>query len=72
MPMFNWQAGLIDQADAHIVNPRFWIYWAVTIPLTVALIVIWRIYATCTQGPKEEGVEEELYGSKTTGKLKTF
>lgn len=71
MPMFNWQAGVSDKASARVVNPRFWIYWAVTGPLTVALITIWRFYAALTEGPREEGVEEELYGSKASGKLAT-
>lgn len=71
MPMFNWQAGVTDQASAHVVNPRFWIYWAVTGPLTLVFIAIWRIYAALPKGSREEGVEEELYGSKASVKLAT-
>jgi len=37
MPLFNWDA---DQS-APVVKERFWIYWAVTVPLTLTTLVIW-------------------------------
>ena len=36
MPMFDW-----DATEDRLVSRRFWIYWAVTVPLTAAVLVIW-------------------------------
>ena len=35
MSMFDWQS----QED--VLSPRFWIYWAVTLPLTLSTVGIW-------------------------------
>lgn len=37
MPMLNWDA----VADNLIVSRRFWIYWIVTVPLTIAVFALW-------------------------------
>lgn len=37
MPLFNWDA----EKSSSVVNERFWIYWAVTVPLTLTTLVIW-------------------------------
>jgi hypothetical protein len=36
MPMFDWDAGV-----ARSVNKHFWIYWAVTLPLTAVVFGMW-------------------------------
>ena len=40
MPLFNWQA----ERQSDVVNSRFWIYWAVTVPGTLAVLVAWRFW----------------------------
>lgn len=37
MPMLNWDAAAYDK----IVSRRFWIYWVVTVPLTVLVFGLW-------------------------------
>jgi hypothetical protein len=37
MPLFNWDA----QGNSQVIKHRFWIYWAVTAPLTIATLIIW-------------------------------
>jgi Mg2+ and Co2+ transporter CorA len=37
MDMFNWQA----PKGASVLSFRFWIYWAVTAPLTLVVVLIW-------------------------------
>lgn len=37
MPLFNWDA----ERNSHVLKGRFWVYWVVTIPLTLTTIVIW-------------------------------
>ena len=35
--MFNWQASGTDP----VLSSRFWIYWAVTLPLTLLVLSVW-------------------------------
>ncbi|RYP11392.1 hypothetical protein DL764_000046 [Monosporascus ibericus] len=55
--MFNWQHGTAsdpavseeDSPPAHslpnpVIMPSFWVYWAVTIPLTLCIIALWRAW----------------------------
>lgn len=37
MPLLSWNAS----QGSPILNSRFWIYWAVTAPLTITTLVIW-------------------------------
>ena len=37
MSMFNWQASGNDP----VLSSRFWIYWAVTLPLTLLVLSVW-------------------------------
>jgi hypothetical protein len=45
MPMFDWSAsGTSAEADnPKTVSQKFWIYWAVTIPLTLLVMILWRL-----------------------------
>ena len=38
MSMFDWQA------SPHIVSSKFWIFWAVSIPLTVLVAILLRVW----------------------------
>ena len=40
MPMFNWDA----ERERDVVSHRFWIYWAVTVPGTLAVLIVWRLW----------------------------
>jgi hypothetical protein len=40
MDMFNWRA----PKGSSVVSPRFWIYWVVTVPLTLVVLTIWSIW----------------------------
>jgi hypothetical protein len=43
--MFDWTpAGTANVDQMPTVSPFFWIYWAVAVPLTVVLMVVWRIW----------------------------
>ena len=41
MSMFNWQA-----PDGRVVTAKFWIYWAITAPLTLITIGIWYAWVS--------------------------
>ena len=39
--MIEWNPG----SDAGpVVSPYMWLYWAISIPLTVLVVVVWRIW----------------------------
>ena len=40
MPLFEWNA----IGDSKIVSNRFWIYWAVTVPLTCLTLLFWVLW----------------------------
>ncbi|RYP19663.1 hypothetical protein DL765_003256 [Monosporascus sp. GIB2] len=52
--MFNWQRGTAgdpavtddtnDELPNPVIMPSFWVYWAVTIPLTLFIIMLWRAW----------------------------
>jgi hypothetical protein len=45
IPVFDWQASSEDGSSDHsVVSSRFWIYWVVSIPLTAATLVGWRLW----------------------------
>ncbi|CAF9936666.1 hypothetical protein IMSHALPRED_010847 [Imshaugia aleurites] len=49
MGMFEWQASLSSPSSSttsssSVLSSKFWIYWATTIPLTIAVIVSWRLW----------------------------
>jgi hypothetical protein len=39
MPMFDWESNGKDT-----ISPNFWIYWAVSIPLTLITAGGWRVW----------------------------
>jgi hypothetical protein len=53
MPLFDWSAS----STSEIITPHFWVYWAVTIPLTLitmALVSVWIIF----QSRRNEAIGE--------------
>jgi len=45
MSMFDWQASTGSASgDSVVVVPDFWIYWVVSVPLTLAILAGWRLW----------------------------
>ena len=50
MSMFDWKAppsnspSPSSSSSSNTLSPSFWIYWAITIPLTIAVIIGWRLW----------------------------
>ncbi|KAI9737256.1 MAG: hypothetical protein M1818_005789 [Claussenomyces sp. TS43310] len=40
MPLFDWSA----PRGSTVVNDRFWVYWVVTVPGTLIVLVLWRTW----------------------------
>jgi hypothetical protein len=39
MTFFNFQGG-----DSPAVAPSFWVYWAITLPITMGIVAFWYVY----------------------------
>jgi hypothetical protein len=71
MSMFSWSQASSDTSASSIVSSRFWIYWVVTIPLTIFVIVCWRVwwlwqesaYQKAVDAAVQEGESEESSAS---------
>ena len=46
MSVFDWQAGEggSDNSDGELASSRFWIYWAVAVPLTIITVLGWAAW----------------------------
>ena len=44
MSMFNWEASASDKSSSRVVSSYFWVYWAVTVPLTLIVAFSWRLW----------------------------
>jgi heme/copper-type cytochrome/quinol oxidase subunit 2 len=47
--MFDWQAETKAKSsdsneETEILSGHFWIYWAVSVPLTVVVLLTWRVW----------------------------
>ncbi|KAI9712334.1 MAG: hypothetical protein M1820_001547 [Bogoriella megaspora] len=43
MSMFAWQA-IANDSGQRVVSTNFWIYWVITVPLTIAVMIGWRLW----------------------------
>jgi hypothetical protein len=55
MPMLNWDA----TAYSEIVSPRFWIYWMVTVPLTMAVFAVWWVLQIVKERKQKKAEKEQ-------------
>ena len=53
MPLFNWGA----PAMGKVMTGHFWIYWAITIPLTILVITIVSLFASSENRKLEADIE---------------
>ncbi|PNP60642.1 hypothetical protein FNYG_14626 [Fusarium nygamai] len=44
MPIFQWNA----EPGTSVVSDRFWVYWAVTLPLTAIVVLVWLAWLRLT------------------------
>lgn len=51
MPLFNWEANNWSS----IVRDRFWMYWAVTVPSTAIVLILWRVWFKFDHWRMEKG-----------------
>jgi hypothetical protein len=61
MSMFDFS---VATSSSTFVNPNFWIYWAVTIPLTLAVLMIFKLWMSFQREMK--GIEGESLKQERT------
>ncbi|KAI3323571.1 hypothetical protein HD806DRAFT_497218 [Xylariaceae sp. AK1471] len=44
MSMFDWQASTGSPGESVVLVPDFWIYWVISVPLTLAILAGWRVW----------------------------
>lgn len=64
MGMFDWRAHGGDT----VVSSRFWIYWAIAVPLTLSVLGLWLIYVRRHKKNNGESLSENLEGLSITHK----
>jgi hypothetical protein len=65
MPFFETTLDVTGNALLKI-RPQFWIYWAVTIPITLSVLGLWAVWLRFT-AKRHEKEDEEMLGSKGIG-----
>ncbi|KAI7216803.1 hypothetical protein KC333_g4613 [Hortaea werneckii] len=59
MSFFHFVSGTADQVERWTVSPKFWMYWAVTAPLTLLTIALFLLFQHRHQ-PKDHFIREKL------------
>ncbi|KAI7154041.1 hypothetical protein KC349_g7943 [Hortaea werneckii] len=59
MSFFHFVSGTADQVERWTVSPKFWMYWAVTLPLTLLTIALFLLFQHRHQ-PKNHFIREKL------------
>ena len=65
MPLFQWDTQTVGSS---VVSRQFWIYWAVTGPLTVVTLALWFVWMrwqTRRRRAREQEDAESLYSMTT-------
>ena len=69
MPMFNWQAASSRPSQSK-VSAYFWVYWLVTIPLTMAVMTGWVLWYKYANRRWQEETEIDLNRDNLSTKQK--
>lgn len=59
-PSTSSQASTSTPTSTAIVKSNFWMYWAVTIPLTLLILIIWKFWMGIHRNRDEKGVNDYL------------
>lgn len=59
MSLFEWDA----TKGSEVVNRRFWVYWAITIPLTIVTFMAWMLWL---RYQREDAARKRIDATTTT------
>jgi hypothetical protein len=65
MDMFDWQA----LKGASVVSYRFWIYWAVTAPLTVVVVSVWFLWLRTHNKHEVDGQKDSTLAASSSNSI---
>ena len=65
MDMFDWQA----PKSASVVSSRFWIYWAVTAPLTIVVVSIWFLWLRTHKKHEVDGQKDSTLAASSSNAI---
>jgi hypothetical protein len=71
MTFFNWQS---TNSNSLYVSPLFWVYWAVSIPLTVAVVgsyILWDRKLSMKAHKEDEEIELRMLDMKKKSQNQT-
>jgi hypothetical protein len=71
MSMFSWSQSSSDTQGESVVSNKFWIYWAVTVPLTLLVMVLWRVWWLWQERNYQREVREASGILKTSQEVET-
>jgi hypothetical protein len=67
MSMFRWMPEddnnddtLQDKNSSRVVSSWFWLYWAITVPLTIGILILWVIWFKRADRRYQERQDSEL------------
>ncbi len=67
MSMFQWvpddssNDGVTQDGDSsRIVSHWFWLYWAITVPLTIGILIVWILWFNWTDRSYKDRQDREL------------
>ncbi|KAL4864917.1 hypothetical protein BDV12DRAFT_158175 [Aspergillus spectabilis] len=73
MSMFNWEEGSTDtvgsDSNSPTISPRFWIYWAVSAPLTALTLGGWALWWSFEKHRYDEHLEDTVKRPEVNRKL---
>lgn len=63
MTFFNWQSN-----NGQYVSEKFWMYWAITIPVTIVIVAIWFVWERWREAKYDKEDEDLERGSENMEK----
>jgi hypothetical protein len=58
MPLFEWNG----DPGTSVLSDRFWVYWAVTLPLTAVILFIWLTWLVWTTKNRRDADNRARFG----------
>ncbi|KAI2627850.1 hypothetical protein GGR54DRAFT_636973 [Hypoxylon sp. NC1633] len=65
VPSLDWRAGANGDDQQPVIGPRFWVYWAFTLPATAVVFALWLLLdgrGACRDGDGDAGVDGDGVG----------
>lgn len=68
MSFFHFAPGAEGGLEQWTVSPEFWMYWAVTIPVTVVTVGMWLLFQRWHSRSRDSAIEDQDSAASTSHK----